>query len=171
MDQKPISNLMAGLVLAAILIIYSLVLYFAGLELNTALSLATYVLLIAGLIIYIRLYGKSKAGQVVFGQLFGYGFRTTLVITSLFIVFLIVLNLIFPEMKQKVLDMARQRLEAMGRYSEDQIDQAIEINRKGYLVFQLLGTIFGFMIAGALASLIGAAITKKTPVSPFQANQ
>ena len=52
--------------------------------------------------------------------------------------------------------------------SEEQMDKAIEITQKFFTTFLIAGTLFGYIILGAIASLIGAAITKKNPTN-FQA--
>jgi hypothetical protein len=43
------------------------------------------------------------------------------------------------------------------------MDKAIEISRKFFTTFLIAGTLVGYLIFGAIASLIGAAITKKNP--------
>jgi hypothetical protein len=47
--------------------------------------------------------------------------------------------------------------------TEEQITQALEWTRKFFMVFLVGGTLIGYLIFGSLASLVGAAITKKEP--------
>jgi len=41
------------------------------------------------------------------------------------------------------------------------------LSKKLFLPFAIAGVILGTIFVGLLASLIGAAVTKKVPVSPF----
>jgi len=45
--------------------------------------------------------------------------------------------------------------------TEEQINMAMSFTEKYFSVFMLAGTIFGTLIAGAIASLIGAAFARK----------
>ena len=47
--------------------------------------------------------------------------------------------------------------------TEEQMTQGLEMTRKFFMVFLIGGTLLGYLIFGALAALIGAAITKKQP--------
>jgi hypothetical protein len=70
-------------------------------------------------------------------------------------------------MKEKSLEMARQKLEDDPRVSEEQMEQALEISRKFFWVAVVGGSMLSMVIMGAIGSLIGAAVTKKNPNSPF----
>ncbi len=58
-------------------------------------------------------------------------------------------------------------MESQGKLSDDQIDQSLNIASKYFWLFAIGGTVLVFIIVGAIGSLIGAAITKKRPVTPF----
>ena len=47
--------------------------------------------------------------------------------------------------------------------SEDQVEQALNMTKKFFMVFLIGGALLGYLIVGAIASVIGAAITKKDP--------
>jgi hypothetical protein len=47
--------------------------------------------------------------------------------------------------------------------SEDQIEQALNMTKKFFMVFLIGGALLGYLLFGAIASVIGAAITKKDP--------
>ena len=106
--------------------------------------------------------------QVTFGNLFLHGFKMSAVITVILVLWTILsVLLIFPEIKEKALDTARQQMEDGGKMTDSQIDQAIETTRKYFLVIVILTILFGTLIVGAIASLIGAAAAKKKPVNPL----
>jgi len=165
MSQKPISNIIAGLILAAVLIIYTTILNFAGLETNQSLSWLTYLILVIGIIYFVFVYGKANNDDKTFGDLFAYGFKVSAVVAIILIVFLILFNLIFPEFREKIYELTRQKLEEQGKLSEDQITSAIDLIRKFFWLGMIGGTAFLTALFGVIGGLIGAAIAKKNPVS------
>jgi Protein of unknown function (DUF4199) len=169
MEKKPISNIMAASIIAGLIIIYTIVLYFAGLQANQALGWVSYGILTIGIIFFVNAYGKAKQNQVGFGNLFAYGFKVTAFATLIFIAFLVIFNLIFPEFKEKIYEMIRQNMEQQGKLTEDQINTGVEMARKFFMVGLIGGTLFIFAFFGAVGALIGAAITKKNPpATPFE---
>lgn len=164
MEQtKPMSHTVAGLLIAAAVIVVSIILNFIGKAGGSFGTLLPYIIIIAGLIILIGQYAKAVNYTATFGNLFSYGFKTTTVIIIIFIGFLILFNLIFPEFREKTMDMARQRLEEQGNFSEDQINQSVAILRKNFWPFTIGATMLGFAVIGAIGSLIGASVAKKRP--------
>ncbi|MFI5134017.1 MAG: DUF4199 domain-containing protein [Chitinophagales bacterium] len=164
-QQKPISHFIAGAVIAGILIIFSCILYFAKLQ-DSGINWLQYLIILGGLIIFINLYGKALNNQVSFGNLFSYGFKTTAFFTLLVIIFTVIFLLIFPDLKEKGFEMARQKLENKGTLTEEEIDKAMELGRKMFWPFAIGGILLIYAIIGAISSLIGAAVTKKSPVNP-----
>ena len=59
-------------------------------------------------------------------------------------------------------------MEEQGKMSDEQIDQAMSIGKRFFLPFAIGTIIFFYAVIGAISSLIGAAITKKKPLSPFE---
>jgi hypothetical protein len=105
--------------------------------------------------------------QPTFGNLFSYGFKTTAFIALIIIAFFVIFFLAFPDVKEKGFDMARQKMEEKGTFTQDQINQAMETFRKMFWIITIGGIMFIYAIVGAIGSLIGAAITKKNPVNPM----
>ena len=171
-ERKPISNVTAGIIIGAVMILLSCISIYittrgSNASASSAVQWLTYLIMIVGLIVFINLYGKAMDYRETFGNLFSYGFKTTAVLTLLIIAFVVLFNVIFPDFKEKGMEMARQRMEEQGKLSESQMDQAIQITRKYFWVFAIGGTILGNLIIGAIGSLIGAAVTKKRPYNPM----
>lgn len=165
--KKPISHFIAASVIAAVLIIYTLILQLTDLWKNSALAWVSYLLIIAGLIIFINQYGNALNNQVTFGNLFSYGFKATALLALIMIAFTIILFLVFPDMKEKMVDVARQKMEERNT-PDEQIEKGIEMWQKMFWVFTIGGIILVYAIVGAIGSLLGAAITKKKPVNPLE---
>jgi len=49
----------------------------------------------------------------------------------------------------------------------EQIDQTMETVRKSFMIIVIFSVLFGSLIAGSIASLIGAAVAKKKPINPL----
>jgi|KBSSwiStaDraftv2_1062776.scaffolds.fasta_scaffold116924_2 hypothetical protein len=168
--KKPISHFVAGLIIGAVLIIYSLALNFAGKGQDRTLGWIAYLLFVVGLIVFINLYGNAKNNEITFGGLFSYGFKATAIATLLIVICLVIVISIMPDFKQKILDAMRQGMEDQGKLDDDKIDQTVKMFSKNFILFVVGGALFMYLLFGVIASLIGAAITKKNPVSPFQQN-
>lgn len=166
-EKKPISHFVAALIIAAILVIYSIILNFLDLSQNQTLGWISYIILIGGLALFVNLYGKAKDHQVTFGNLFTYGFKATAIITLIMIVFIIIFFMAFPEFKDKIIESAREGMEKQGKMSDDQIDQSMQMFERNFMLFSAGAALFMYLVLGAIGSLIGAAITKKQPRSPF----
>ena len=166
-EKKPISHFVAGLIIAAILIIYTTLLNYMGLFQNQSLGWVAYFILIGGLVLFVNLYGKAKNHQVTFGNLFSYGFKATSIITLIMILYIVIFFMAFPEFKDKIVETAREGMEKQGNMTDDQIDQGLEMFERNFILFTGGGALFMYLVLGAIGSLIGAAITKKQPRSPF----
>lgn len=167
-EKKSISHFTAGLIISGLLIIYSMFLTFMDLTGNQALGYISMLILLAGVIYFITQYGKSVDYTASFGKLFAYGFKATAVATIVVIAFQVLFFMIFPEYKDKMLDISREQMLKQGNLSDAQIDSALEMVKKFFWPGLIGGVLFFNLFSGAIASLIGAGITKKVPTTPFQ---
>ena len=169
MEKKVTSHVSKGLIISLILIVFSVVLHFSGQQLkNPSIGYLAYVILIGGVIWACITYGKERDHRVTFGNVFGHGFKVTAVVTCISIVFTVIFFLIFPEIKEQSLDAARLEMEKNPQMNDESIEQGLAMVSRMFFIFLIGAIIIGYLIVGAIASLIGAAVTKKTPVSPFE---
>ena len=167
--KKPLSHTVAGLMIAGVVIVLSLIMMlFADSKANPGSGWLTYGVIILGLIFTIGMYARSKNNYVTFGELFSFGFKSTAVYTVIFIGFLILVSLVFPDFKTSAIEAVQNEMENQKNYNEDQAEQAISMMEKYFWVFAIGGTMLMFVIVGAIGSLIGAAVTKKRPINPFE---
>ena len=166
--KKPISHLVAGLIIAGILIVSSILISVIGT--GTASrpggGWISYLILIGGLVFFINKYGNDRENYASFGELFSYGFKATAMITLVFILFIVGIALLFPEFKEKALEAAQLEMESQKNYKEADVEKGMSLMEKYFWVFMIGATTLGFIIIGCIGSLIGAAITKKTPIQP-----
>jgi hypothetical protein len=163
MEKKITPSTTVGLIISLISIVLSLVLYFTNLYTEQWTQYIGLLVLFGGIIWAVRNHGKEQDFTATFGQLFAFGFKTTAVITCIMILYTILSGYIFPDIKEKILANATEQALAKPGVNEEQVRQGMEMFSNNYNLFMILGILFWTLAAGAIASLIGAAVTKKTP--------
>lgn len=167
-QNKPISHVVAGIAIAAILIIFSIIFSFAsGASARPGAGAISYLFIIIGLVVFIYLYGKARDNYAPFGELFSYGFKATAAMTAVFVAFMIILAFAYPDLKAKSIEAARIEMEKQGKFSSGDIDKGMSMMEHYFWPFAIGATVLAYIIVGAIGSLIGAAITKKRPYNPI----
>lgn len=167
-DKKVMTHITKGVLVSLILIVIGIAGYLAKLSDQSWFQWASNGLLFIAVIWGCVYYANQMNGQVTFGNVFSHGFKMSVVIGLILLVYvLLAMTLIFPEMKDKALETARQRMEEKGNLSDSQIDQGIEFTKKFFLPLAIAATLIGTLIFGAIAALIGAAVAKKKPINPL----
>jgi hypothetical protein len=166
MEKKPTSSAVMGLLVGLILIVCSLVIYFTQLYLETWGQYIGFVLLFGVILVSVLLHSNEVAHQTTFGKLFGFGFKVTAAATVSMIVFVVLQGMIFPDIKTRFMEVARE-----GAYkhpeaaaNKDAIEQNLQMVEKNFTFIIILGILFWYLVIGAIASLVGAAVAKKKPV-------
>ena len=167
-EKKPMTHVTAGLLIAAIIVVFAITTQFLGLAQQSSIGWLQYILIIGALIFFVNQYGKAYNYTKTFGNLFAYGFKATAVFTVIFIIFLVIFFLLFPEFKEKTFDVARTEMEKNEKLSDGQIEDGIDMVRKFFWVMVVGGSMLGLIIVGCIGSLLGAAITKKRPHNPLE---
>jgi hypothetical protein len=169
MEQKVTPPWTIALITSLICIVINLVMYVSNQLTNKSLGYIQMVLVI-GVIIWACIhYAKQMNGQVTYGNVFAHGFKITAGIAALMSIYTIIsVKFIYPEIIEMTIDVARAEMEKKGQVPTDQIDMALGFTRKFFLPFAIAGSLFGTALIGAIASLVGAGLAKKTPISPFE---
>lgn len=166
MEKKPTSAVTIGLLAALVLIVLALVVYFANLYTEKWAQYLGIIIFAVAVIWGVVNHGKETGYQATFGGLFGFGFKIVAVITCLMILYTIVSGYLFPDVKEKIMEQARNEAAKNPSADPNQIEQGMQMFERNYTMFLVLGLVFWYVISGAIASLIGAAVTKKRP--PFE---
>lgn len=168
METKVTTPVIKGLIISMILIVIGLAIYFSGQVANKSLGYLQYLILFAGILWGCINYAKQLDGNVSFGNVFAHGFKITAVVTVILVLYtLLALTVLFPEMKDKLIEQAELEMEKQSM-SDSQREQAISMMKNYMMPFAIAGILFFFMVIGLIASLIGAAAAKKKPLDPFQ---
>ena len=156
-----------GFVTALVIIVVSVVLYVAGLAFKPGMQYITYLPFLIGVILNGVAFSNANNNYVTFGNVFSSCFKACAIITLVILVWSFISLAIFPEMKDKAMEMAREKMAKNPNMTDEQIDMAINMTKKYFTLFMVMGVVFGYMIFGAIFSLIGAAIAKKKgPAAP-----
>ena len=115
-------------------------------------------------------HAKALEGNITYGNLFASGFKTAAVATSITVLFYILVLLLYPPYKAHMMELSRQQLAEKGNLTADQIDAAMKMTTRFFVVIVVGGAVFGSLLVGCIGSLIGAALPKKNPrpQAPFQ---
>lgn len=154
-----------GLVISALLIIISILLYVFNMDTASWTRWLSGAVIFAGIIIACLNYAKENEGNVSFGNVFSNGFKAAAVIAIVTTIFSLIFINVVPGVKEKAIEMARTQMEKQGQ-SDEVIEKGLAMTRKFFTVFLIAGSIFGTLVWGLIASLIGAAVAKKKPQPP-----
>lgn len=164
MKNKTLSNVNAALIVFILMVIYTLVISFGGYQSNTKLPWISYLIIIIGIMTLVIKYGKDMQNNVTFGNLFAYGFKTTAILIIFFIAFTVLFYLVLPEYKATLLDIMKQNaLKNATPDNKEQMEKGVEMMQRFFWVGMIAGILILFAILGAIGSVIGAAVSKKSP--------
>jgi len=170
MEKKSSDYLGKGLMLALVLIVIDLIGGFAHLRFESWFRWVSTIVTVIAIIVFCIQYGKRQVNGVTFGKVFGYGFKIALVVSALITLYsLLSFYVIFPELIDQILAKTRTDLEAKGKMTDEQIDQAVLMTKKFMQPVPLI--IVTFLIKlffNTIAALLGAAFTKKTEPDVFK---
>lgn len=151
-----------GVLVAVVTIVYSTILYVAGLGQNRWLSSMSYIFMIVAIVWAMKDFREKNDGFISYGEGLGLGSLTAAVLGVLSSAFtLFYIQFIDNTLLAQGLDQVREDMERQGK-DDAQIEQAIEISQK----FMSPGIVFvtvilGYLVMGFIVSLIIAAIMRR----------
>lgn len=156
------TGLQYGIIAAAIMIIYSLIIQFAGLALESWVSWVSYLILAVAIYLAHNKFKENGDGFMTYGQGLALGFWVSLaagVISSIFS--FVYISFVDDSLIQQIKEKSRYDMEERGM-SDAEIDMAMEMTEKFVSPgMMLVWGIVGTLLIGFLLSLIVSAITKK----------
>lgn len=153
-----------GFVIGLAMVVIGLIEYVTGMAFKSGFQYIAYIPFLAGLILNARAFAKANDGFVTFGNVFGSGFKATMIVTIVMVAWALTTLLIFPEMKTKALEMSREQMAKNPKMTDEQLDAALKITMKFWNTIVVASSILGTMFFGAIFSLIAAgAVPKKGP--------
>jgi len=162
MEQTVTTSSTKGIVISLILIVIALAAFFLDIDPKSGFQYISYVIFIAGIILSVTYYGKQIDHNATFGNYFAHGFKVAALVTCIMIIYIVIFILLFPDFKERALEKITAAMREK-KLPEDQIAAYVGTWKKLFMVLAIAGTLVGYLIFGALASLIGAGVTKKNP--------
>jgi predicted MFS family arabinose efflux permease len=167
-ESKIMSPQIKGIIISMIIIILGIAGYYSNLAFSSWYNWAVNGVMVIALIVACIHFANQKEGYVTFGKVFLHGFITTVVIALIIVIYsVLAFTVLFPDMKEKIFEMQVEQMEKRGMDS-DKIDQAMNMMKRFFWVGLIAGAIFGNLIFGCIASLIGAAVAKKNKINPLE---
>jgi len=163
MEQTVTTSTTKGIVISLILIVIALLSYFLNMNTSSWLQYLSYAVFVVGIIWSVNMYGQQIDHNSTFGNYFAHGFKIAALVTAIMIIYIVIFVYLFPDVREKAMDTARERMQSKGNMTQEQINTALGFTKRFFMVFIVGATLIGYLIFGALASLIGAGITKKNP--------
>jgi len=167
MEQKQ-THFTYGLITAIVMVIVGLILYLTGLAFKSSeMKYVAQVPFLIGIIMNAVAFSKANDGYVTFGNVFGSCFKMAMIVALIMVVWSIVQVFVFPDMKDKVMDMVRQEMAKKSNVTDEQIEMTLGYMKKYWTTMIIAGALFSTLFWGAIFSLIGGAIAKKNGQRPI----
>ncbi|MDA3613938.1 DUF4199 family protein [Polluticaenibacter yanchengensis] len=152
-----------GLIIAAVIIIFSIVVAYLKQVDNQSLGLVPLTILLLGVLIGNFIFIKqSGANSPQFGAIFKHGFKATALVAAMVSVWIAIslsLN-IFGTMDMAV-EAATRQLQTSTEIKPDEIPTQIEAFKKSVAPFSAIQNVVIYLLIGALGSLLGAVLGRK----------
>ena len=167
METKVTTHIFKGVIIGAVYILLSTIIYAFNLYSIKWLTLLIYLFIFAGIIISNIVYANQNNNNESFGNIFADGFKTTSLFIIISIAFTVLFFILLPEMIDKSFELQRLELEKKPELTDEMIENFIAMQKDNFWTFTIAGNIVLNAIIGAIASLIGAGVAKKNPLDPF----
>ena len=162
MEQKITSRITKGVIITAILIAIDVVLQLSYHPVpDSTRYLPRLLVTFAGVLMACIVYAK-QSGTTLFGDVFSHGFKTTAVIAFFMAVYtFIAVKWIYPAPSAAEMEAAVKAIEQQGNALHEEAKQMAAQAAKNRWIVYVSVSLFVSLLPGILASLAGAAITKK----------
>ncbi|MEI7736929.1 MAG: DUF4199 domain-containing protein [Ferruginibacter sp.] len=147
-----------GLITGAVMILISIAIYLAKKSYDNNLQYITYTVYIAGIIWTLVDFKKLTDGPVTFKTCFAEGFKYFVVVTFLMVIFTLVFILLHPELKEQMAENMRVAYKGAKDMMPSDIENRVAAAKKFFLPGYLMGAVLGYLVIGALGTLVTAGI-------------
>lgn len=163
-DTKPLkTHLNFGVIIALVSIVMFVLYYALDLKTTGVTGLLPTLVFVVLIVVAVINHAKALNGNTKFGDLFAIGFKTTAVVTVIYVLFLIIFLLLVPTYKEHMMEVTRQAMEKKNNMTPEQIDTAMKYVTRFFTASTIAFSILGYLVVGSIASLIGAGLAKKNP--------
>lgn len=133
--------------------------YYSGMPANSAFQYAVYGLYAIGIVWTLITYSRSGEFTGAFGDSFNQGFRCFIVVTLIMVIFTFVFTKLHPEFSVESAKAYKEELiKKPGDKTPAEIEEAVTAYQKGYTMALVYGSIFGYLIIGAVVTAVTSLI-------------
>ncbi len=159
MESKQKTHVKKGLIIAAVLIIFDIVLQLIHQQPEQWVFYANSALLIGGVIVSIHIEGGENTDKKDFSSLFGYGFQVAVVsVCILFIYTIISVYLVFPESVLTIYDERIKQAQKLPKFDLAQATSQKEMALKVIRISLISSVVMLNLAIGIAGSLFGTLI-------------
>ncbi|MES2646364.1 MAG: DUF4199 domain-containing protein [Bacteroidota bacterium] len=163
MNNKPTTPAVKGLIISAILVVYSIVIISLKMDTNKDLGPIPYAIVFGGTLFGSLYFAREMNGNVSFMEVFKHGFKmTTLVAAIAGFWILISMKYLFPHVLEHGMELIKTNMVKQGKTHEE-ADKFIAGYRNGALAMSSIMTVVLYIIIGALGAVTGAVFSTKNP--------
>lgn len=145
-----------GIVTGLTMILTSLLLFYMLQSQSSQWQMIVYGIYAAGILWGQHQYSKKKEVPHTFKNLFAEGFKVFMPVTLMMVLYTWIFLKINTELIEQMAEGYRNQLLLSGNRTPDQIETEVIQSKDKYATFFTSLAIFGYLIAGAIATLAGA---------------
>lgn len=152
--MKQLSAKMIGIITGAAMILVSMgIFYFKG-NFENSLQYITYAIYILGILWAIYQYIPPAGELPGFKHYFTQGFMCFIIVTLMMVIFTYIFIKLNPQLKEEMAVNYKIQLESTGNLTPNEINSSIERAKDYYSTMLIAATSFGYLLIGALISVI-----------------
>jgi len=136
MEKKQI-HIPYGFIIGIIMVVIYLTLYVTGIIYKPGMqwiSWLAYVPFLIGIILNANAYSKANNADITFGNAFGSCFKASMIVAIVIVAYSITTIYIFPDMKDKMLEMQRAQLAKSPQMTDELCEKKCENENKVLLI-------------------------------------
>jgi hypothetical protein len=162
MEKKPVSHIIKGVIIAAILIALDLLSSASFLKnVPWYAYVPTIVLLLASILNVIH-YCSQLNANVKFGDAFAFGFKTAAIVALVMVAYTFIsLKYIHPDYKEKAYELALKGFQEQPNIMPEEAKTQAKAYSDNYIMTNISLALMSTLIVSAIGSAIGAALAKR----------
>ena len=162
MEKKPVSNIIKGLIIAAVLIALDLLGSASFLKNAYWYAYVPTIVLVTACILNVIHYCSELKGNVKFGDAFAFGFKTAAIIALTMVLYTFIsLKYIHPEFKEQSYQEALTGLQQQPNIMPDEAKSRARSYADNFITTRVSLVLMSTVIVSAVGSAIGAALAKR----------
>lgn len=162
MEKKPVSNIIKGLIIAAILIVLDLMGSASFLKNAAWYAYLPMMVLVLASIINVIHYCSELKGNVKFGDAFAFGFKTAAIVALVMVLYTFIsLKYIHPDYKEKTYELALKGFQQQPNIMPDEAKTQAKAYADNYIMTSVSLALMSTLVVSAVGSAIGAAVAKR----------